>query len=226
MSRWHLERAVGPAGGFHARDVPAGSGRSVWSFAATASALVLGSAQPEADVDTAAAERLGVEVVRRRSGGGAVLLDRGQVAWVDVVVPRGDELWHDDVVKAAEWLGVVWSAALGELGVPGGVVHRGGLVRTPLAPVVCFAGTGPGEVLVGGAKAVGISQRRTRHHARFQCAVPLAWDPERHAALLGPGIGRALPGVDPASAMASVAVRAGTGLDGDDVLDAFLAHLP
>jgi hypothetical protein len=55
--------------------------------------------------------------------------------------------------------------------------------------LVCFAGLGPGEVTagLGGAKVVGISQRRTRAGARFQCAVPLAWDPGRLAALLALG---------------------------------------
>jgi lipoate-protein ligase A len=35
-----------------------------------------------------------------------------------------------------------------------------------------------------GSKVVGISQRRTRRHARFQCAVSLAWDPIRLLELL------------------------------------------
>ena len=42
---------------------------------------------------------------------------------------------------------------------------------TGWCPLVCFAGVGPGEVLAGGRKLVGISQRRTRAGARFQCAV-------------------------------------------------------
>jgi hypothetical protein len=38
-------------------------------------------------------------------------------------------------------------------------------------------------VTIGGAKAVGISQRRTRAGARFQCAVHRRWDP---AAVVAP----------------------------------------
>jgi lipoate-protein ligase A len=34
---------------------------------------------------------------------------------------------------------------------------------------VCFAGVGPGEVLTGDRKLVGLSQRRTRHGIRIQC---------------------------------------------------------
>ena len=233
MTTWGVERARGPAAGHHGRTVPEGAGRAVWVLDVDRPALVLGSTQPEADVDHGAAHRLGVEVVRRRSGGGAVLLDPGEVAWVDVVVPRGDELWHDDVAVAAEWLGEAWAGALEVLGVAGPSVHRGGHVRTPLAPVVCFAGTGPGEVLVAARKAVGISQRRTRAAARFQCAVPLVWRPERHAELLAPGVRRALPGVGAPTALADVAVlpvgsatAPASALGVDDVVEALLSVLP
>jgi lipoate-protein ligase A len=126
-----------------------------------------------------------IDVVRRRSGGGAVLVEPGDIVWIDVVVPRGDELWDDDVGRAFWWLGDLWARTLASLGVPDPQVHRGPLVTTPLSPLVCFAGLGPGEVTVDGRKAVGIAQRRTREGALFQCAVPLAWNRERLAELLG-----------------------------------------
>lgn len=225
-STWAVEQPVGTAAAHHARDVLEGATRTVWAFTLDGSALVLGSTQRDADVDTAAAASLGVDVVRRRSGGGAVLLEPGDVAWIDVVVPRGDPLWHDDVAVAAEWLGEAWAAALADLGVSGGEVHRGGLVCGRLGSVVCFDGTGPGEVTVEGEKVVGISQRRTRAGARFQCSVPLAWRPERHAALLAPGIGRALPGADTLAALETVAVRPLVGIGAGQVLTALLGRLP
>ena len=69
------------------------------------------------------------------------------------------------------------SSALAAIGVVGTEVHGGGLICTPWCSLVCFAGLGPGEVTLGGAKLVGISQRRTRAGARFQCAVHRRWDP-------------------------------------------------
>ena len=51
-------------------------------------------------------------------------------------------------------------------------------------PLVCFAGIGPGEVLLDGVKLVGISQRRSRPGSRFQCAVHTAWRPAALVALL------------------------------------------
>ena len=148
-------------------------------------AFVLGSTQPDSDIDSTAAERLGVEVVRRSSGGGGVLVAPVSQVWADVFLPRDDPLWHDDVGRAVWWLGDAWASALFSLGVLEADVHRGAMVQTLLSSRVCFAGLGPGEVTVAGAKAVGISQRRTRDGALFQCSVPLAWDTLTYAELLG-----------------------------------------
>jgi lipoate-protein ligase A len=52
------------------------------------------------------------------------------------------------------------------------------MVQTAWSRLVCFAGLAPGEVTVGGRKVVGVAQRRTRRHARFQCAVLHRWDPQ------------------------------------------------
>jgi lipoate-protein ligase A len=207
---WRVERRSSSVADFHALEVPDPAQRSVWVADPTGPALVLGSTQPDSLVQPA----VDVEVVRRRSGGGAVLVVPGDLLWVDVIVPAGDDLWDDDVGRAAHWLGEVWAAALGELGVTG-LVHTGGLMRAPWSDQVCFAGLGPGEVTVGGAKVVGISQRRTRAAARYQCAALGRWDPDALAGLL----------VDvPADVIAGVA--AGVGVPLDELLDAFLRSLP
>lgn len=139
--------------------------------------VILGSSQPSADIDMSRAKARGIGVARRRTGGGAVLVGPGLVKWVDVFVPAGDPLWDDDVGRASWWLGSAWADALKEAGVGSGEVWHGGLVRTAWSSRVCFAGVGPGEVVVEGRKVVGISQRRTRVGALFQCAVPIVWDP-------------------------------------------------
>ena len=143
----------------------------------TVRAVVLGSAQPESDVSLDAARVARTQVVRRRSGGGAVLVGPGLVVWIDVVVPAEDRLWEADVGRAFWWLGSAWVAALVEAGLPGAEMWAGGLVRSHWSGRVCFAGVGPGEVVMSGRKVVGMSQRRTRRGALFQCAVPILWDP-------------------------------------------------
>lgn len=181
----------------------------------TAPAVVLGSTQGDSVLDPSTQ----LDVARRRSGGGAVLVVPGEVVWADVVVPAGDPLWDTDVGRATWWLGEVWAAALG---LAGAVVHRGGLVRTTWSTLVCFAGLGPGEVSVDGRKVVGLSQRRTRDGALFQCAVPLTWDPAR---LLG---ALALPPPDRVTAAGDLAgaVLPLTDRPPEDVEAAFLRHLP
>jgi lipoate-protein ligase A len=214
---WAVSWETGGAGAFHAREVPTPVRRTVWCFEPAGPALVLGSTQPEATIDREACARAGVDVVRRRSGGGAVLLVPGEVLWVDVVVPAGDPLWHDDIGVAAHWLGDAWAASLAACGVAGAVVHRGPLVRAPWSDVVCFAGLGPGEVTVGARKVVGISQRRTRTFARFQCAALLAWDPDALVALLSP----------PRPTAADLATAAaGVPLAADALASALVAALP
>jgi lipoate---protein ligase len=143
----------------------------------TGPAVVLGSTQAVLAPGSAAWPD-GVEVVVRRSGGGAVMLEPDGVLWVDVVVPRHDPLWVDDVSGSAMWLGRAWVAALGALGVAA-EVYDGPVDRSAMARAACFAGRGPGEVLApGGAKLVGVSQRRNRAGARLQSvlytAVPSA----------------------------------------------------
>ncbi|MGH9270953.1 MAG: lipoate--protein ligase family protein [Ilumatobacteraceae bacterium] len=160
----------------------------VWVFEVEHPALVVGSAQRvEEIVDVEACRRAGVEVVRRRSGGGVVLLEPGGIVWFDVIVPA-DRLRRegigDDVARSMVWLGERVAGALVEAGVADPVVHGGPMVMSPWSSLVCFAGIGPGEVLVDGAKLVGISQRRTRAGARYQCAVHTRWSPDRLAELL------------------------------------------
>ena len=79
--------------------------------------------------------------------------------------------------------------------------HKGPMRTDRWSRLVCFAGLGPGEVTVDGRKVVGISQRRTRAGARFQCAALRRWDPGALAALVG---------VDPA-ALEDVAAGVGGG---------------
>ncbi len=185
---------------------------------------MLGSTQAADVVDRGRAGAAGVAVVRRRSGGGAVLVRPGELVWADVFVPAGDALWSADVGRATHWLGRVWADALAALGRPA-TWHDGPLVSTPWSGLVCFAGLGPGEVRLAGApagaaKVVGVSQRRTRAGALFQCAALLRWAPADLVDLLALGEARRERAV---SELAGAA--AGLGLAGGVVEDAFLAEL-
>jgi lipoate-protein ligase A len=147
-------------------------------------AIVLGSTQSDDIVNHERAARDGVEIVRRSSGGGAVLVGPNAQVWLEVWVPRADPLWDDDVIRSSWWLGDTWVRALEGLGAPALSVHRGRAVPSEWSDVVCFAGVGPGEVMAGHAKVVGVSQRRTRQGARLHSMALLSWEPASWLGLL------------------------------------------
>ena len=212
---WDVRRRRGPA--VELFDLAWPDRRAVWVLEATEPAVVLGSTQAGSVLVP------GTPAVRRRSGGGAVLVEPGGLVWVDVFVPAGDPLWEVDVGRAFAWLGAVWAAAVGAGArarhpAPGAArAHAGPLVTTPWSRLVCFAGLGPGEVTVEGAKVVGMAQRRTRAGALFQCAALLEWRPERLLDRL------ALTDDERRRATADLA-GAARGVDLD--ADAFLDRLP
>jgi len=184
---WSIERRTASARDLHAPwPAPGARGRRTVGLCTVLGAptLVLGSAQDQDVVDAARAARAGVEVVRRTSGGGAVLVGPGAQVWVDVWIPRHDQLWDDDVVRSSWWLGEAWTSALEGLGARDLVVHRGRATRTEWSDVVCFAGLGPGEVTSGTAKVVGVAQRRTREGAWLHSVAPLSWEPAELLMLL------------------------------------------
>ena len=227
-----MTRTVGPAGPAHHRTVPEPVRPEVWIHTVDRPALVLGSGQSLALVDAARAEADGIDVVRRRSGGGLVSLVPGDDLWVDVVLPRTSALWCDDVVRAFAWLGRAWAGALaGVLGPEEAapvVVHPGPLLNRRAGAVLCFAGLGPGEVTVGGRKVVGLSLRRWRTGCRFQCAMTWTWHPELLARYLDRGaLGAALAadGLELGSLPVGLADPAGAPRP-EAVVDAFLAALP
>lgn len=142
---------------------------------------MLGSTQAADLVSPDALREHGVELVRRRGGGGAVYLEPGTHLWVDAWIPRDDVLWAPDVSVAAEWVGRWWIEALA--GADAGVhdalsVHTGRSVPGALGDLVCFAGRGPGEVFSDDHKVVGLSQWRSREGALFSSCAYFRWDPE------------------------------------------------
>ena len=147
-----------------------------------APALVLGSGQASETIDEAACRRDGVVVVRRGSGGGAVLCDETLLE-IDVALPAGHPLAIADVTASYAWLGGAWCTALATLGVAARTATladaRGGPPeRAAAGRVACFASLVPHEVVTAdGRKVVGLAQRRRRGAVLLQCAVACAVSP-------------------------------------------------
>jgi lipoate-protein ligase A len=149
--------------------------------------VVLGSAQDPSTVVES------VEVVRRRSGGGAVWLDSESMVWFDVIISSADPLWRVDVGESMWWVGDIFAQALRSLGVPGVQTHREAMVRHELDRTICWTGIGPGEVTAGqsGPKMVGVAQKRLRNGALFQVGVLLAQSQFRLTSIFGLGAAEA-----------------------------------
>ena len=158
-------------------------------------ALVLGVGQPRDDFDAAACQRAGLPIVRRSSGGTAVLADDGLLN-LDIALPAAHPLGHRDVVRAYAWLGTALARALRHLDWAACVVRPEEARRdtaalraderpgTTALRRTCFGGRSPYEVLVAGRKVVGLCQVRRRAGTLYQVGILLGFDAARLAGLL------------------------------------------
>jgi len=139
-------------------------------------------------VDFARCATAGVDVLPRRAGGGAVLVDARMVCGA-ICMPLPQAGVADDLTASYRWLGDLLAVDLGRLGVPGARsvdvaaarsdVHAlqsspGALSRWLQA--TCYGALSPHEVVAGtpSAKVVGLAQVRRRHAALFQFGILLA----------------------------------------------------
>src|SRR5713101_8801594 len=157
--------------------------------------LSLGYAQnAQQEVDLAACQAQGVAVVRRPTGGRAVLHD--QEVTYSVVMPLLAE-GPSTITEHYRRIGLALAAALQSLGIP---VHlarpqvRAAPVRTPASPA-CFAALSRYELSAAGKKIVGSAQKRAQRALLQHGSIPLWMDrqrlfqclrvpPERRAALV------------------------------------------
>ena len=177
---WGRHDWTGTAADFHAMELPAE--RALWWCQVQDPTVILGSTQTVDDVDQNIAVESGLLVSRRRSGGGAVFVHPTDSVWVDITISRNDPLWKDDVVQSMLWLGDLFVAALSSW--VQAQVYRDSFSTGVDGRVVCFASSSPGEVFVGTDKLVGISQRRSRDGARFQCVLYRQWQPTEWSHIL------------------------------------------
>lgn len=164
---------------FHHRSFPEGNESVISLFTPVQPAIILGSTQERSLINEKACLAKRIEIVKRHSGGGIVFLAKGSTIWIDVEIPREHSLWLNDIGNSSLWLGEVFEYELSKICNIKLELHRGALIKTSWSSLICFAGRGPGEVFTqDGRKVVGISQRRTRDWARFQCAISLQWKPD------------------------------------------------
>jgi lipoate-protein ligase A len=137
--------------------------------------------RPGAGIDLAAAAALGIGVVRRPTGGSAILHEGPDLELTYSVVARaGDFEGADELLATYRWIGAALAEGLAALGAPAAMVP----VRPsdPAAmPAFCFARTGSYEIEVAGRKLVGSAQRRRGDGFLQHGSVMLGAEPGRLA---------------------------------------------
>lgn len=131
--------------------------------------------------DPHAGPALGVEFVRRPTGGREVLHDR-ELTWSLVLPLRTTDGLRGTWARANRAL----VAAMGGLGLEGARTAGPGSVPPPDAGA-CFGEPAPGEVVVGGRKLAGSAQRRVGDALLQHGSLLLSPSPVRLQALARPG---------------------------------------
>lgn len=148
--------------------------------------LSLGRNQPAREVyDRAGLERLGIDVVRRPTGGRAVLHAR-ELTYA-VVAP---EAWGGGPRESYRLINRALAAGLRRLGVPAAIQGDGrGRAPVPSAEP-CFRAPVEGEVVAAGRKLIGSAQVRERG-VMLQHGSLLLHDDQSLLAQIGPPVGGA-----------------------------------
>jgi lipoyl(octanoyl) transferase len=142
--------------------------------------LSIGMSQPITDVDEAAVAAAGVGVLRRPSGGTAVL-HVDQLGW-SLALPLGHPLAPGDIIASYLAQSRLTIDALGRIGVsarPATVDEARAPLPDPVLAIACFGGLAPHEVVVGSParKLVGWGQVRRRNVVMHHAVLSLAYDP-------------------------------------------------
>jgi lipoate-protein ligase A len=130
-------------------------------------------------IDVAAAAALGIGLVRRPTGGSAILHEGPELELTYSVAARtGDFEGAGELLETYRWIGAALAAGINRLGAPVEMVPVQPSDPTAM-PTFCFARTGSYELEVAGLKVVGSAQRRQGSGFLQHGAVMLGAAPDR-----------------------------------------------
>ena len=142
-------------------------------FAWTPPCLSLGYTQPVADVDGERLATLGWDLVRRMTGGRAIL--HTDELTYSVALPADDPIIAGGIVESYRRLSAALITGLNALGVTPEADRRASAQRTSSGPV-CFEVPSHYEITVGGGKLIGSAQVRKFGAVLQHGSLPLAGD--------------------------------------------------
>jgi lipoyl(octanoyl) transferase len=150
-------------------------------------ALSLGRFQDaEKSVDTGECARLGIDVVRRITGGRAVLHNKELT--YSIVSPSDNPLFSSDVLGTYRIIAAGLVAGLHLLGIPAEIVSRSGkyagMVEKKSKDPACFSSPSWYEIVVGNKKIIGSAQRRVRGGVLQHGSILLDYDPVLESSIL------------------------------------------
>ena len=143
----------------------------------------------ETAVNAEACKRLGYDIVRRITGGRAVLHDKELT--YSIIARTDNPLFPGTVLGAYKVIAAGLLAGLGNLGIPAEIVSRGGRhaerVDTKAKDAACFSSPSWYEILVHGRKIVGSAQRRVSGAFLQHGSILMDYDPKLEAEVIPGG---------------------------------------
>ena len=121
------------------------------------------------EVDVAACDAHGIEIVRRMTGGGTVI--HGWDVTYTIIVPHDSGLFPKDISAAYCAISDCLINGLQRLGI--GVAHQ---IEKPIAgnaPNICLTNPAQYDTLINGKKIAGVSQRRNQTGVMYQGYIAL-----------------------------------------------------
>ena len=145
--------------------------------------LSLGYAQPFADVDYTATINHGWEVVRRPTGGRAIL--HTDELTYSVIAPLNDPLVYGSIIESYQRISQALLGALQRIGLPARAdrEYQHKVAETKIVPV-CFEVSSNYEITVAGKKLVGSAQARRKGGVLQHGSLPLYGDLTRITQIL------------------------------------------
>lgn len=148
-------------------------------------AVSIGYAQRASACDLEACAQLGLALVRRPTGGRAVLHDPDRELTYSLVHPVGG---LGGVRESHRLIAEALALGLRQLGLPAEVAARVRCGARPALSGACFEAPSPHELTIAGKKVAGMAQVRDRLALLEQGSLPLELDPDRLAAVIRPGL--------------------------------------